>query len=105
MKTHSFLSIALLSILFCSEVSAQSSPDQFYRPVSSRDLITILPPRVDQDKLLSENQEDFLSFGGSGGGCPDEILIGSVDGDASIFGGVDIEVVINNDIIVDCGGL
>ena len=84
--------------------SQAQNPDQFYRPVKSKDLITKLPPRVDKEKLLSGNNGDFLSFDGNGG-CPETVLIGSVDEDSDVFGSVDIDVVIENDIIIDCGGL
>ena len=80
-------------------------PDQFFRPVTSNDLVTRLPPRANVDRRFSSDTSNFLDFDGRSGGCPDNVLIGSVDGDADVFGGVDIDVVVNSDIIINCGGL
>ena len=98
----------LLLVLFSmnSQAFAQfTSKEEFYRPVSAGDLNTRVAPRIDQDRLLSGgNETDFFSFSGSGG-CPDTVLIGSVDGDSDVFGGVDIDVVVESDIIINCGRL
>lgn len=104
---HHFLTLSAVIYLSLGVASAEAqraSPDQFFRPVTSSDLVTKLPPRLNQNKLLAGNERDFLSFDGSGG-CPETVLIGSVDGDTEVFGGVDIDVVIENDIIINCGGL
>ena len=102
-----YILIAALFVLSIPQTAfAQfESPDQFYRPVSSRDLVTKLPPRTDTDKLLSSDGSNFFDFDGNSGGCPESILIGSVDEDADVFGGVDIDVVIDSDITISCGGL
>lgn len=98
----SFLAI-LTFVIAQQNAAAQEGPDEFYRPIQSRDLVTKLPPRVGVSKSFSGSESDFLSF--QGDGCPETILIGSVDEDSDVFGGVDIDVVVESDIIIQCGGL
>ena len=102
-----FLLLLLTFFFVCPESSSASSAnntnvDKFYRPAKSNDLVTKLAPRIDHDKLLDGNSALFTS---ENGGCPEQILIGSVDEDADIFGDVDIDVYIGNDVFIDCGGL
>lgn len=77
---------------------AQQLPNEgiedFYRPLRHGDLITKLPPRADH----GNRQGDFLS----GEGCPEDVLIGSVEQDTPVFGDIDIEVIIENDIFIEC---
>lgn len=76
--------------------------EKFYRPVTSKDLVTKLPPRIDKDKLLDTGTAFFSD---QNGGCPDTISIGSVDSETDIFGDVNIDVYIGNDVYINCGGL
>lgn len=108
MKTRKLVLGLFVGVMAVSSVSAfaqQQGPDQFFRPVKSRDLITELPPRQDQDKTFSVNNSNFFDFDGRSNGCPETINIGSIDSDTDIFGNPRIDVVIENDIIIDCGGL
>ncbi len=100
------ITLAALGFELSSAVAQQAGPDAFFRPVTSGDLNTRLPPRLDQNRILTGggSDSDFFSFSGNGG-CPETVLIGSVDGDTEVFGGVDIDVVIENDIVINCGGL
>ena len=98
-----------IALIFCTAFTiaipqsyADQGPDAFFRPVTSKDLITFLAPRTNKDKLLdSYTNEDFLSFDGSG--CPDNIYIGSIEDEADITGNVDINVNIDGDIYIKCG--
>ncbi|HIF25101.1 MAG TPA: hypothetical protein EYG18_06485 [Micavibrio sp.] len=81
-----------------SAYSQGQNPDAFFRPVKSSDLVTKLPPRLDQDKRFDENTS--ASFGSNG--CPDEINIGSIPEDSDIFGDIDIEVIVGGDVFIDC---
>lgn len=101
--------IFLILILMSVSVTAfaQDKPNSgiqdLYRGVKTSDLITFLPPRIGQDSLLNNNNED--GFFSRDNGCPNEILIGSIGEDSGIRGSVDIDVVINSDITIVCGGL
>lgn len=99
--------LTLLISAFSYPALAQDKPnagvEDFYRGVKTNDLITFLPPRIGQDSLLDDNGEE--SFFSRDNGCPNEILIGSVGDDSGIRGSVDIDVVIDSDITIVCGGL
>ncbi len=98
------VSVFLLCVFIFSiqSASAQEMPhegkESFYRAIKHSDLITILPPRNkdDSDSAFGRN------FFSGGGGCPDEINIGSITEDTPIFGGVDIELFIDSDITIIC---
>lgn len=99
------------AVLFAAALSAaapamaQSRPnegmDDVFRASAYRDFGTQLPPRGD-GLNFDRMDADFFS---SSNACPDEVNIGSILDDAPVFGGVDIEVVINSDIVINCGGL
>lgn len=93
-----------LSMMFPSSASAQRQDlDTFYRPVQSTDLFVKLPPRFDdRTGLEAERSLQTPSFFSGSGGCPDEINIGSVTGDTSVFGSVDIEVFLDSDVTIIC---
>ncbi len=74
--------------------------ERFYKPVTSKDLRTQLPPRLGAESRFDGNDAFFTGDGG----CPDQINIGSVTDGSSVFGGTDINVSIDGDIIVQCGG-
>lgn len=101
MSYKHFALIAFTALSFLVSGSAYSqgqNPETFYRPIKSTDLHTKLPPRSNQDKRFDENTEAL--FGNNG--CPDEINIGSISEDADIFGDVDIDVFVGNDVFIDC---
>jgi len=75
--------------------------DGFFRPVTSRDLVTKLPPRLDLDRNFDR---DTISLDSQNGACPDEILIGSVDENTDVFGDIEIDVFIGDDVFINCGG-
>ena len=77
------LMLFLAFVFLSAPVKAQDSPDKFFRPVKSTDLVTKLPPRIDVEKNFDRDSAVFTS---RDQGCPDEINIGSVDEDADIFG-------------------
>ncbi|NCO03812.1 MAG: hypothetical protein GW903_06445 [Alphaproteobacteria bacterium] len=99
--------LALILLIPSYSAIAQDKPnagiENLYRGVKTNDLITFLPPRLGQDSLLNNNNED--GFFSRDNGCPNEILIGSVAEDSGIRGSVDIDVVIDSDITIVCGGL
>ena len=99
-----FTAVVLLTVVSTAALAQgggnRADLEKFYKPVTSKDLRTQLPPRLGAESRFDGN--DAL-FSGNGG-CPDEINIGSVTGDESVFGGTDINVSIDGDIIVQCGG-
>ncbi len=107
MRILSFVFVVLFFITFVVEcnVSAQEMPNEgietFYRPIKSSDLIVFLPPRSDDRASSLGSFGQSMLFTG-GGDCPDEINIGSVSDDTPIFGGIDIELFIDSDIIIMC---
>ncbi len=96
------LTIFILSFTISPNIYAQEKPNDgketFYRAVKHSDLITILPPRNDGSGSLF-GKESFFTGGGD---CPDEINIGSVTDEDSIFGGIDIDLFIDADITIIC---
>ena len=73
--------------------------DSFYRPVGSGDVIAKLPPRFDSgNSRFGFDERSFLT---GSGGCPQEISIASID-EEQVFGNVNIEVVIEKDIFIQC---
>lgn len=100
---------AILIFLICMFVStfahAQQKPnegmDKVFRAANSNDLMTRLPPRFDENNF-GPDEGNFLD---SDGPCPNEINIGAVTQDTPVYGGVDINVVIDSDIVIQCGGL
>lgn len=101
----SFFVITLGALCYSQPALAQQKPndgiERFYEPASSDKLVTILPKRQNNRSRFS----DGTSFIDGQNGCPDTIQIGSVDSDTPIFGNVDINVVLQNDIFIDCGDL
>lgn len=83
-----------------AEPSASQNVEEFYRPISHRDLYTRLPPRLEDTTLGGDNSLDFFSESSD---CPDTIMIGSVDSETDVFGSVDIDVYIDSDISIRCG--
>ena len=94
-------SLALWPAIAGASSANNTNVDKFYRPVKSNDLVTKLPPRLNQDKNFGRNSAFFSS---ENQGCPEEINIGSVDEDTDIFGDIDIEVYIGDDVFIDCAG-
>ncbi len=105
MKLQTLLSIIVILSISSHSVMAQNSPRQdvegFYEPMTYNKIKNPVAPRINQ-KNLRQNADGSSSLFFSGQGCPNEISIGSVDTDTPIFGGIDIEVVINNDITIVC---
>ena len=97
------LYIFIAALIISMPAFAQQKPNEgmenVYRGVKSSDLPTFLPPRLD-DRVLGDDE----FFRDANGGCPDEISIGSVSGDTNVTGSVDIDVYLDNDITIICGG-
>ncbi|HEY1097007.1 MAG TPA: hypothetical protein VGF14_07175 [Alphaproteobacteria bacterium] len=72
------------------------SPDQYYRPVTMREL----DYRLDPDS--SKYARAGAGAGSFRGGCPDEINIGGIGDDVRVIGNVDIEVNIDENFTIDC---
>lgn len=99
MKIQFLLAILLLPVLIQeARASAQKDVEAFYRPVKSKDLVTKLPPRLDKSF-----DRDSAAFTSETDGCPEKILIGSIDENADIFGDVNIDVYIGDEVFIDCG--
>jgi hypothetical protein len=96
-----FTMIALLvtSMMTISHAWAQSDimPDEYYRSMTKNQLNYRLPSK----SLSSDSLGRQLGSFGSGN-CPDQINIGGIPEGTDIFGNVDIDVVINQDIFIDC---
>ena len=106
----------LLGVLIVLPLALSSSPSQaqqkvndglqeFFRPITSKELAIQLPPRTydhtfESDNALGNSYSDRIS-----GGCPQEIGIGYITQDTPIYGSVDINVVITSDVVINCGGL
>lgn len=89
--------ISLSSFVPASYAQEYESPDQYYRPMTSRELNYRLRPNM-------ERHDDMFASGGSAfnKGCPQEINIGGIGSGTRIFGNVDIDINVDRDLIVNC---
>ena len=95
-KTNLFIFL-IVSLSFGSPVIAQESPDQYYRPATTKDLNL---------RTNTQNREGGNELGNIlEGGCPESIIIGGLGEDARVFGNVEIEVNIEEGVIIDCSGI
>lgn len=105
-KSIYFILILLAAVFLNTAVanaqgaSPRANLERFYKPITSNELFVNLPPRITDRNRFSANG-NFIS---GENGCPDEIIIGSITDDSSVFGGADIDVAIDGDIIIQCGG-
>ena len=99
MMLRNLLFLFFLCIFALPSFAQKGDVEAFYRGVKQSDLYAKLPPRVDVERNFDNN----VQFSSENQGCPEEINIGSVDENTDIFGDVEIEVFIGNDVFIDCG--
>jgi hypothetical protein len=95
-------SVLFLSLLLIAPVKAQDyiSPDEYYKPVTKRDLDY-------NSKTLTNKSGSFANGAGLNSfnsGCPDEINIGGIGNNTRVIGSVDIDINIDENFRINCGG-
>lgn len=92
------LLISATFLCLSSFAHAQGELDSFYRPYQKNELNYRLRPYYDNDKYSTDLNSLRRNV------CPDEINIGNISEDSKIFGNVDINIVIDEDVYIDCSG-
>ncbi|MFZ4761874.1 MAG: hypothetical protein ACOYK8_03570 [Alphaproteobacteria bacterium] len=101
------IAVTLLSGRADFSHAQQADVENFYRTKDYRTLKYKLPPKLDdspgsQNSGVNINSRLDSSSNISSSGCPQEVLLGSVSTQRPIFGDVNINVVVDSPVTVQC---
>jgi hypothetical protein len=106
MGVRFFIGVIAVAAALAPQVSLAEAPpnskaavEELFRPLKSKDLNAYLPERFN-DAGRFGGETTFFSGTGA---CPQQVNIGSVADDSTIYGGTDINVAIQGDVIIQCG--
>ena len=89
-----------LGVVMPAKAQDYISPDEYYKPVTKRDLDYNAKFLARRDGVSGSNS-GFNSFNS---GCPDEINIGGIGNNTRVIGSVNIDVNIDENFRINCGG-
>jgi hypothetical protein len=100
--TTILLLVLCLAVVYPAQAeSLKQAVEALYRPVEAETikLMTLLPPRISQ---AARNRKDGSPEAGNGSRCPQNINIGSVQGQQNRLPRFDSTVVIDAPIVIKC---